>query len=79
MTYAESTKMNGRDEEHLTYEHLNFSQYEDGSVLDCLRMKTYTAKQIVDRTFAFSNVTEDVIADLQRRATTALRVAEGAQ
>jgi hypothetical protein len=72
MTYAESAKMNGRDEEHLTYEHLNISQYADGSVLDCLRMETYTVKQIVARTFALPNVTEDVIADLQRGATTAL-------
>jgi hypothetical protein len=47
MTQAEAAKRNGRDEDHLVYEEFNISQYEDGSVLDCATMETYTAKEIV--------------------------------
>jgi hypothetical protein len=45
MTYAEAAAVNGRDDEHMIYEMMNISQYEDGSVLDCVTMTTYTAAQ----------------------------------
>lgn len=71
MTYAESAKMNGRDDDNLTYEHLNISQYRDGSVLDCLSMTTYTAKEVVNPKTPIA-AAEDVVADLRRHANTAL-------
>jgi hypothetical protein len=50
MTYAEQTATSGqRDDEHMTYEMYQFSQYSDGSVLDCQTMITYSAVEVVNR------------------------------
>jgi hypothetical protein len=41
MTYAERTAATGqRDDDHMIYEMGPTSQYEDGSVLNCLTMRT---------------------------------------
>src|SRR5277367_2035094 len=48
MTFAERTWQAGkRDDEHMIYEMYQFSQYSDGSVLDCAAGVTYTAAEIV--------------------------------
>jgi hypothetical protein len=48
MTYAErSAATRIRDDEHMIYEMGSISQYEDGSVLDCVAMTTYTAEEVV--------------------------------
>jgi hypothetical protein len=46
MTYAEQTAVAGRrDEKHMIYEMGPTSQYEDGSVLICTTMTTYTREE----------------------------------
>jgi hypothetical protein len=48
MTYAEhSAGTRTREDEHMIYEMGSISQYEDGSVLDCLTMTTYTAEDVL--------------------------------
>ena len=52
-TYATQAILSGRDDDHIIYEEQNISQYEDGSVLDCVQMKAYTAEQVIaGRVFA---------------------------
>jgi hypothetical protein len=46
-TYAQQSILIGRDDGHIVYEEQNISQYEDGSVLDCVRMGAYTAEQVI--------------------------------
>jgi hypothetical protein len=49
MTYAEKSKSTKtRDDEHMIFEMFNISQYKDGSVLDCLTMRTFTAAEVVE-------------------------------
>jgi len=80
MTYAQRSITNGRDDEHMTYEEQNISQYEDGSVLDCLQMKAYTAEQVIAGqqftpalSYSIKYVT-DLNRDLLRNAKKALKV-----
>lgn len=78
MTYAEQTKASGtRDEEHMIYEMMNVSQYEDGSVLECQLMSTYTAVQIASgmiiRCAASPKTTQQVNKDLVRNAKAAMK------
>jgi hypothetical protein len=48
MTYAERTKQTEqRDDEHMIYEMGSLSQYEDGSVLQCTTMQTFTAQEVL--------------------------------
>jgi hypothetical protein len=48
-TFAERTaRIETRDEENMIFEYMHFSQYKDGSVLNCLGMITYTAQEVVD-------------------------------
>jgi hypothetical protein len=48
MTYAErSAAAQTRDDEHMIYEMYQFSQYEDGSVFDCVKSRTYTAEELL--------------------------------
>ena len=48
MTYAEhSAATRTRNDEHMIYEMGSISQYDDGSVLDCLTMTTYTAEDVL--------------------------------
>jgi hypothetical protein len=48
MTYAERTQQTERrDDEHMIYEMGSVSQYEDGSVLQCTTMQTFTAKEVL--------------------------------
>jgi hypothetical protein len=80
MTYAQQTvATRERDDDHMIYEMGSISQYEDGSVLDCVPMKAYTAEQVV----AGINVTFQPAAifrrpnlylkDLKRNAKAALK------
>ena len=46
-TYATQAILSGRDDDHIIYEEQNISQYEDGSVLDCVQMEAYTAEQVI--------------------------------
>jgi len=77
MTYAEAAAVNGRDEEHMIYEMMNISQYEDGSVLDCLTMTTYTSAQAVsDTAIAYAGdqrLGNRVRKDLRRNARSAIK------
>jgi hypothetical protein len=48
MTYAEQTKQTQqRDDERMIYEMGSLSQYEDGSVLQCTTMQTFTAREVL--------------------------------
>jgi hypothetical protein len=48
MTYAKRTKQTEqRDDEHMIYEMGSISQYEDGSVLQCTTMQTFTAQEVL--------------------------------
>jgi hypothetical protein len=78
VTYAEQSKANeSRDEAHMIYEVMNVSQYEDGSVLECQFMSTYTAAQIVSgiivRCAASPQTTKQVTKDLVRNAKAAIK------
>lgn len=47
LTCAEMAKeLEIRLDEHMIYEMYHVSQYRDGSVLDCLRMRTFTAEEL---------------------------------
>lgn len=80
MTYAErSAATRTRDDEHMIYEMGSVSQYEDGSVLDCMTMATYTAEQVVtgiavrfETAFIF-NRPKLYLKDLRRNAKAALK------
>lgn len=79
MTYAEQSAASGkRDDEHMIYETMNISQYEDGSVLECITMTTYTAKEAASRLKSIrydgSPATlKNVVKDLRRNAKAALK------
>jgi len=78
MTYAEQSKANeSRDEEHMIYEVMNVSQYEDGSALECQMMSTYTTAQIVSgmnvRCAASPQTPKLVNKDLVRKAKAAIK------
>jgi len=77
MTYAEAATVNGRDDERMIYEMMNISQYEDGSVLDCLTMTTYTAAQAASAvTIAYAGdraLANRVRKDLKRNARAAIK------
>jgi len=78
MTYAEQSKASEkRGDEHMIYEMMNVSQYEDGSVLECQMMSTYTAAQIasgiVVRCAASPQTTKLVNKDLVRNAKAAIK------
>jgi hypothetical protein len=74
-TYAERTAASGeRDDEHMIYEMGPTSQYEDGSVLICTTMTTYTPQQaaagIDVPKFGVSG--KRISKDLQRNAKAAI-------
>ncbi len=74
MTYAENTmQTRERDDEHMIYEMFNLSQYEDGSVLDCIPMRSYTAKQVVDGECDSLKTAKNIIDDLKRNALAAIK------
>jgi len=83
MTYAEQTAANGqRDDEHMIYEMFEFSQYSDGSVLECRTMTTYTAEEVwlgkvivTPRQTCSLNykMAKDISDDLKRNAKAALK------
>jgi hypothetical protein len=77
MTYAEQTVKTGeRDDKHMIYEMMNISQYEDGSVLECIDMNTYTAQQIASGTqvkYNGAGSPRTINADLKRNALAALK------
>ena len=80
MTYAERSAATGtRDDQHMIYEMGSISQYEDGSVLDCLTMTTSTAEEVVagisvqfEPAFIF-NRPKLYLKDLRRNAEAALK------
>lgn len=61
----------------MIYEMMNISQYEDGSVLDCLTMTTYTAAQAEsDVTIAYAGdqrLGKRIRKDLKRNARAAIK------
>jgi len=67
MTYAEQSIVRGRDDEHMTYEEFNFSQYRDGSVLDCAQMTAVTAEQVASGAVAPSML-DNICSERYRRA-----------
>jgi hypothetical protein len=80
MTHAEcSAVTRKRDDEHMIYEMGTISQYEDGSVLDCLTMTTYTAEQVVAGITIYPepalifNRPKLYLKDLKRNAKVALK------
>lgn len=84
MTYAEQTWKRGqRDDEHMIYEMYMFSQYSDGSVLDCYQGITYTAKEVATGTdvvqkppkadAAIRKLTRAINGDLRRNAKAAVK------
>ena len=80
MTHAErSAVTRKRDDEHMIYEMGTISQYEDGSVLDCLTMTTYTAEQVVGGITIYPqpalifNRPKLYLKDLKRNAKAALK------
>jgi hypothetical protein len=82
MTYAEASIHGGRDDAHMIYEEYNISQYTDGSVLNCLKMTTYTAQNVIDGTVSMAGLPpcgekylKSVAADLRRNAKKATRTA----
>jgi hypothetical protein len=80
MTYAErSAATRTRDDQHMSYEMGSISQYEDGSVLDCVTMMAHTAAEVVaginvrfEPGFIF-NRPKLYLKDLQRNAKAALK------
>jgi hypothetical protein len=79
MTYAERAAANReRDDKHMIYEMMNISQYEDGSVLECITMTTYTAQEAAAgvRGVRFDGTPATLklfVKDLQRNAKSALK------
>jgi hypothetical protein len=76
MTYAEQTAATGqRDDVHMIYEMGPTSQYEDGSVLICTTMTTYTREQVVAgiEVPAFGGSAKRISKDLQRNAQAAIQ------
>jgi hypothetical protein len=76
MTYAEQTAAAGeRDDLHMIYEMGPTSQYEDGSVLNCLTMTTYTPEEVAAgiEVPAFGVSAKRIRKDLQRNARAAIK------
>ena len=76
MTYAEQTAAAGeRDDLHMIYEMGPTSQYEDGSVLNCLTMTTYTPEEVAAgiEVPPFGVSARRISKDLQRNAHAALK------
>jgi hypothetical protein len=80
MTHAErSAATRTRDDEHVIYEMGSVSQYEDGSVFDCITMMTYTAEQVVSgiairfEPALILNRPKLYLKDLRRNAKAALK------
>jgi hypothetical protein len=76
MTYAEHTAATGqRDDVHMIYEMGPTSQYEDGSVLICTTMKTYTREEAAAgiEVPAFGGSAKRITKDLQRNAKAAIK------
>ena len=80
MTYAEQTvATRERDDDHMIYEMGSISQYEDGSVLDCVQMKSYTAEQVATginvafQPAAIFRCPNRYLKDLKRNAKAALK------
>ena len=81
MTYAERTVLTEmRDDEHMIYEMGSVSQYEDGSLLDCLTMTSYTAEEVESMTepiqpepAAIFHRPEVYLKDLKRNARAAIK------
>ncbi len=81
MTYAERTKLTEqRDDEHMIYEMGSLSQYEDGSVFNCVAMRTYTPEEIVFMTEAIQpepaaifSRPQAYLKDLKRNARAAIK------
>src|SRR5271170_4647915 len=83
-TWAEMSIHHGRDDKHMIYEMFQISQYSDGSVLNCLTMKFFTAQEIVDMgkpnlrpsaggTAEQRKLWQAVFGDLRRNAKAALK------
>ena len=80
MTFAErSAATRTRDDEHMIYEMRPISQYEDGSVLDCVTMTTCTAEEVVTgitmhpEPAVIFNRPKLYLKDLKRNARAALK------
>ncbi len=76
MTYAEQTAATGvRDDLHMIYEMGPTSQYEDGSVLNCLTMTTFTREEVAAGIDVpqFGVSAKRISKDLQRNARAALK------
>ena len=75
MTYAEQTAAAGeRDDLHMIYEMGPTSQYEDGSVLNCLTMTTYTPEEVAAgiEVPPFGVSAKRISKDLRRNALAAI-------
>jgi hypothetical protein len=75
-TYAEQTAATGkRDDEHMIYEMGPTSQYEDGSVLICTTMRTYTREEAAAgiEVRPFGGSAKKISEDLQRNAKAAIK------
>ena len=81
MTYAEQTKATEkRDDEHMIYEMGSVSQYQDGSVLQCTTMQTFTPEQVAAMTRPLQPEPSAIfrrpalyLKDLRRNAKAALK------
>ena len=76
MTYAEKTAATGqRDDVHMIYEMGPTSQYEDGSVLNCITMTTYTREKVASgiEVPPFGGSAKRISKDLQRNAKAAIK------
>jgi hypothetical protein len=79
LTYAEQTAATGqRDDVHMIYEMGPTSQYEDGSVLNCITMTTYTREEVAAgiEVPAFGGSAKKISKDLQRNAKAAIKHGE---
>jgi hypothetical protein len=76
MTYAEQTAATRqRDDLHMIYEMGPTSQYEDGSVLNCITMRTYTREEVAMGIDVppFGGSAKRISEDLQRNAKAAIK------
>jgi hypothetical protein len=75
-TYAEQTAASGqRDDVHMIYEIEPTSQYEDGSVLICTTMTTFTPEEAAAgiEVPPFGGSAKKITKDLQRNAKAAIK------
>jgi hypothetical protein len=76
MTFAErAAETETRDDEHMIYEMGPTSQYEDGSVLICTTMTTYTPKEVAAGIDVpqFGCKAKEISKHLQRNARSAIK------